>query len=150
MALKFTPDGDVESPAVARFDDVYAAIAEVIDPCSDAMGRPLSLVEMNLIRRIEITGESVVVGIVLTEPTCMYTFAIAEQVTNVIQTRCGEQLEVKVELDSDLPNGLWTEAQLSGVAAARLEALRDADRASLQATGTNDPNDLNNKELSHG
>lgn len=138
MGLKFTPDGDVESPAVARFDDVYAAVAEVIDPCSDAMGRPLSLVEMNLLRRIEITGETIVVGIALTEPTCLYTFAIAEQVTNVIQARCGEQLVVKVELESDLPNGLWTEAQLSGVAAARLEALRDGDRASLTANAMNE------------
>lgn len=138
MALKFTPDGDVESPAVARFDDVYAAIAEVTDPCSDAMGRPLTLVEMNLLRRIEITGESIVVGIALTEPTCIYTFVIAEQVTNVIQARCGEQLQVRIELESDLPNGPWTEAQLSGVAAARLEALRDADRASLQAAATDE------------
>ena len=138
MALKFTSDGDVESPAVARFDDVYAAIAEVIDPCSDAMGRPLSLVEMNLLRRIEIAGETVVVGISLTEPTCMYTFVIAEQVTNVIQARCGEQLVVKIELESDLPNGLWTEAQLSGVAATRLEALRDGDRASLAASAMNE------------
>ena len=137
MGLEFTPDGDIESPVIARFDDVYAAIAEVVDPCSDAMGRPLSLVEMNLVRRIEITGESIVVGIALTEPTCLYTFVIAEQVTNVIQDRCGDQLEVKVELESDLPNGLWTEEQLSRVAAARLAALRDADRASLQATAKN-------------
>ena len=136
MSLEMGVDGEADSQTmsvheVVRFEDVYAAVSEVIDPCSDAMGRPLSLVEMNLVRRLEISGKAIVVGITLTEPTCLYTFTIAEQVTATIQARCGEDLDVRVELDSDLPNGVWTEAQLSGVAAARLRALRDADRASL-------------------
>ena len=68
MSLEMGVDGEAESQTmsvhegtsvheVVRFEDVYAAVSEVIDPCSDAMGRPLSLVEMNLVRRLEISGK---------------------------------------------------------------------------------------------
>lgn len=139
MGLAVTPGGDVKCSSAIRFDEVYAAVVGVIDPCSESMGRPLSLLEMNLLRCIDVTEESVFIGVALTEPTCMYTFAIVEQITEAIRARLGDQVKVKVELSSDLPNEPWTEAQLSAVAASRLKALRDGDRASLETAGlTND------------
>jgi metal-sulfur cluster biosynthetic enzyme len=116
-------------PAPPRLEDVYRAVSAVNDPCSEAMGRPLSLIEMNLVRRIQIEPAAVVIGITLTEPTCLYSFLIAESVTEAVKASCGPDIEVRIELGSDLPASVWTENQLSTEAAERLELTRRSDRS---------------------
>ena len=59
----------------ARADLTEAAVRErlenVIDPCSEANGTDLDVIEMGLLRGIEIDGGDVTVDLRLTSPHCM-------------------------------------------------------------------------------
>jgi metal-sulfur cluster biosynthetic enzyme len=49
---------------------VLDALEEVVDPCSVAHGRPLSIVDMGLLRDLEIVDGVVTIGLYLTSPVC--------------------------------------------------------------------------------
>lgn len=55
-------------------DQILAALENVVDPCSKAMGRPMSIVELGLIdgEGVQIRDDRVEVGLVLTEPSCAF------------------------------------------------------------------------------
>ena len=55
-------------------EQVIAALENVIDPCSKATGRPMSIVDLGLVDKegVTIQGEGVEVGLVLTDPMCAF------------------------------------------------------------------------------
>src|SRR3712207_6399678 len=57
-----------ETPSL---DQVRARLNEVIDPCSAAAGARLSVLDMGLVRAIDIEGSQVTVCLRLTSPGCM-------------------------------------------------------------------------------
>ena len=95
------PPGD-DLPAEALrplgIREVVDAIDEVADPCSASMGRPIGLAEMAILRKVEVMGRSVSVGLCLTEPTCLYAFQIAESVQEHLHEVFGDDVEVKLEV----------------------------------------------------
>jgi len=79
-------------------EDVLGCLREIIDPCSAANGTNFNLVEMGVIKGIEIRGRVVSVDLRLTSPACfMLEFFITE-----IQRRVGSLSGVEsVEVQAD-------------------------------------------------
>jgi metal-sulfur cluster biosynthetic enzyme len=49
---------------------VQAALEGIVDPCGAATGVPLSILDMGLLRGVEIDGDQVLVDLRLTSPLC--------------------------------------------------------------------------------
>jgi metal-sulfur cluster biosynthetic enzyme len=88
----------------ARLETVaWSALQRVYDPCSQAWGRPLSIVDLGLVRAVEPRPDgSVRVLVSLTVPFCM---AVAT-IMRAVECRVGEVPGVEsvdVEIDQDTP-----------------------------------------------
>lgn len=104
--------------------DVEAVLDGITDPCSAALGRPIGLVGMGLVRDVAIDagadGVRVAVALTTTDPLCMVAPAFIDSVYRRVGAMAGV-LDVTVRLD----HGIWTEADLEpeareGLVAARL------------------------------
>ena len=103
---------------------VRAALNEIVDPCSAAAGAPAGLVDMGLVRRIEVragrTGARIDVVLGLTEPTCLMGFPFLRSARERLSA-LPEVEQVEVSLD---PAFEWTPAALDPAYAERLERRR--------------------------
>ena len=102
-----------ETPSL---DQVRACLNEVIDPCSAAAGARLSVLDMGLVRAIDIEGSQVTVWLRLTSPGCMMVpYFIRE-----VEERIGELPGVgSVVCRTDL--GLeWEPSMMTPLAVERL------------------------------
>lgn len=109
---------------------ILSALDEIKDPCSVASGAPLGLVEMGLIKQLDIsdTGE-VHIGLCLTAPFCHMIAFFQKETTARIGALPGV---TQVTLKPD--NGLdWTPARMSAAAQERRRQLLDAARADIAA-----------------
>ena len=59
---------------MATTERALAALENVVDPCSRATGRPMSIVDLGLVDKdcVTIQGDDVEVGLVLTDPMCAF------------------------------------------------------------------------------
>jgi metal-sulfur cluster biosynthetic enzyme len=85
--------------------DVRALLDEIIDPCSIAAGAPAGLVEMGLVRGVEVTsmpaGDAITVRIGLTEPGCMMGASFVVRVREALEPLPGvARVDVELEHDS--------------------------------------------------
>jgi metal-sulfur cluster biosynthetic enzyme len=105
---------------------VTRALDRVVDPCSNAMGLPLGLVEMGLVKDVEFdhAAAQVVVRLRLTSPCCSYGPLIAAAARTELQ-RIPGLASATVEIDH---GATWTPAALTTDAARRLEQRRAATR----------------------
>lgn len=95
-------------------------ISTVIDPCSQATGVPLNLLEMGLVRRAVWHGDHVEVDLRLTSPVCWYVAPMMEAVQRAITHHCGV-----TRVDCTADSGLeWESDMISASARHRLQALR--------------------------
>ena len=92
------------STAGVTRESVEAAISAVLDPCSIAMRRPMSLVTMGLIEEIAIDGGDVRVSLVLTDPMCFVQADLVRAVDEAVRAVDGVDT-VNVRIDRDV---LWT------------------------------------------
>jgi metal-sulfur cluster biosynthetic enzyme len=117
------------APAVPE-SDVLAALHRVIDPCSQSWQRPLSIVELGLVRRIDVAQPtSVRVDISLTTPFCMALPVIVQ----AIEQRVGEVPGVTgVDVRVD-PVVVWTIDLMTDEGRERLLAHRRRDAGTLAA-----------------
>jgi metal-sulfur cluster biosynthetic enzyme len=60
---------------------VHEHLQQVIDPCSAASVLPMSILELGLIRDVELVEGSLVVHLRLTSPSCMMVAYLAREVT---------------------------------------------------------------------
>jgi metal-sulfur cluster biosynthetic enzyme len=113
--------------------DVRAALNEIVDPCSAAMGAPAGIDDMGLIRDVDVAdGGHVTVRIGLTEPTCLMGPAFVRSAEERLSA-----LEGVADVDVALTSGLdWTPARMSASYAARLERLRATRRGTGAGPGT--------------
>jgi len=102
---------------------------EVVDPCSAATGSNLNIVEMGLIKSINITdGGHATIKLRLTTPTCnMVAYFIEE-----IERRVSPLSEItSVEIKPD--NGFeWTEEMMSDEAKRRRQSMLNKHAARYQ------------------
>jgi metal-sulfur cluster biosynthetic enzyme len=79
-------------------EEVRQQLTHVIDPCSKANGGELNIIEMGLLKSIDIEDGNVTINMRLTTPTCMMIAAFVQQ----IEEHVGEVSGVKsISLETD-------------------------------------------------
>jgi metal-sulfur cluster biosynthetic enzyme len=102
-----------------------AALHEVYDPCSQAWGRPLSLLDLGLVREVSANPQGqVTVRLSLTTPFCMGLATIMKSVEQRVMA-VPDVAEVIVEIDPCLP---WSPELMTEEGRERLARSRAADR----------------------
>jgi len=105
--------------------DVRRALEHAYDPCSQAWQRPLSLVDLGLVREVDVDGDGtarVVLG--LTAPYCMAVATLMQ----AVEHRAGEVpgvTGVVVDVDAAAP---WSPALMTDEGRRWLSRRRDSDR----------------------
>ena len=110
---------------------VRAVLNSIIDPCSRAAGVPAGIVEMGLIRSLEVrqepAGASITVTIRVTEPGCLMAYPFANEARKRLETLPGiASIAVKIDHVCD-----WEPAAMSPEYHARLEAHRAQRREAV-------------------
>jgi metal-sulfur cluster biosynthetic enzyme len=99
---------------------------EIVDPCSAAAGAPAGLVDMGLIRSLDVAdgedGAEVKVVVRVTHPGCMMAPVFLAQVQGLVQ-----ELPEVATIDASLDTGFdWTERDMSPAYRERLQQVRTA------------------------
>jgi metal-sulfur cluster biosynthetic enzyme len=96
---------------------VWAAIAEVVDPCSRLYGTDLSLVDLGMVERVSVDGAGAVhLELLLDDPLCMYTFVLQKELRERIASLDGvSSVDIVV-----LPDFSWSRERVNPAARARL------------------------------
>lgn len=89
------------SPATPDPLAVREKLDEIVDPCSEARGTDISIVEMGLLKRIEIDGGAVHIELRITSPSCMMVGYFIEQATERVGALPGVE-EVSLATDAGL------------------------------------------------
>jgi len=74
-ALAVAGDG----PA-ARRREALDRIDAIVDPCSQSLGRPVGLVAMGIVERLDVAGDKVTVLLLPTFPTCLFRGFFEEEI----------------------------------------------------------------------
>jgi metal-sulfur cluster biosynthetic enzyme len=110
-----------------RREAALAEIDGIVDPCSQAVGRPVGLVAMGMVERLDVTGNSVFVSVLPTFPACLFQGKFEDD----IQARVGalpwcESVSVRF-VHGDIT---WDETRMSPQARATLGRRRASAVAS--------------------
>jgi metal-sulfur cluster biosynthetic enzyme len=103
---------------------VLTEIDTIVDPCSQAQGRPVGLVGMGMIERVDIATGRIWVTVLPTFPTCMFRGVIQEEIESRLRTISWCQA-VSVRFAG--ADAIWDESRLSD--AARLALGRQSKAA---------------------
>jgi metal-sulfur cluster biosynthetic enzyme len=111
--------------------DVLAALDRVVDPCSQSWQRPLSIVDLGLVRRISVdTRHTARIEISLTTPFCLAVTIIMQ----AIEQRVGEVPGIdNVEVNVD-PTVVWSLELMTDEGRERLLAHRRRDSRGATTT----------------
>jgi metal-sulfur cluster biosynthetic enzyme len=116
--------------------EIRAALDAVLDPCSVVAGAPAGLVQMGLVRALELSegesGATIRVRIGVTEPGCLMGASFAAQARTQLE-RLDGVAHVEIELDhaSD-----WMPDDMDRDYQRRLDAVRATRRAALERQRT--------------
>ncbi|MEV6947384.1 metal-sulfur cluster assembly factor [Streptomyces sp. NPDC051172] len=118
-------------PATVTPEQVHTALHEVYDPCSQSWQRPMSLVDLGLVREVAVADDGrATVRISLTAPFCMAVPTIMQSVEQKVGAVEGVTA-VTVELDGGTP---WRPELMTDEGRALLAAARTEDRRTLPLT----------------
>jgi metal-sulfur cluster biosynthetic enzyme len=107
-------------PAEIDRTAVLEAVASVVDPCSIATGRPVSLIEMGLLTEVTIQAPDVTVTLALTSPVCLQAINIVAAVEDALSAVPGvERARCKIDAAAE-----WDPEMIDPIARAQLRALR--------------------------
>lgn len=106
-------------------NSVYESLREVTDPCSAATGSNLDIVEMGLVRSVDVTDGNVLVRMRLTTPACqMIPYFIVQ-----IRDHVGAIPDV-TDVDVDLDDGTeWSEEMMTAEARTHRQEVLDGYQA---------------------
>jgi metal-sulfur cluster biosynthetic enzyme len=116
-------------------ENVLAVLNTIIDPCAASAGAPGSIVEMGLVRRLEIEdgadGAHVHLGITVTEPTCIMYHSFVNDAHELLS-----RTEGVATVSFELPvYESWTELDMSPDLQRRLADARAQRRIRVTTTG---------------
>jgi metal-sulfur cluster biosynthetic enzyme len=106
---------------------VLSAAHHVVDPCSAAMGHPISIVDLGLVQRVDVTGDCVTVTVGFTSPCCEHGQRIADATAQQVRRKL-TNFAVRVEIDHSL---VWSERLASEATQVALSQRRSATRLAL-------------------
>jgi metal-sulfur cluster biosynthetic enzyme len=120
----------VERGVIVTQDAVRAAVNRVADPCARIAGTQIGLVDMGLLRSIEIAGARVRLTLAVTGPACMYApmfLSAAREAVLALPsvTHCEAALDTSYG---------WTPADMSEAARGRLASRPKLTRQPNAAT----------------
>jgi metal-sulfur cluster biosynthetic enzyme len=123
MAAGTTPPAAAAAEVRARVGEL---LNEVVDPCSVAAGAPAGLVDMGLIRELEVAegdrGLEVTVVVRVTHPSCMMAPIFLARVQGLV-----DELPEVSAIHASLDTGFdWTPADMTDEYRARLSRHRAA------------------------
>ena len=102
-------------------ESVYAALGEVIDPCSITAGAPLSVVDMGMVMDVSVDDQGVAsIGMRATSAMCTMIAGIMKAAEDRIAAVDGVT-EVRIKLSS---GPVWTEADMTDRGRSILNARR--------------------------
>ena len=109
----------------------------ITDPCSEARGTDISIVEMGLLKRIEVEDGSVHVELRITSPSCMMVGYFIEQANERVGSLPGVE-EVTLSTDAGLS---WRDEMMAEEARERRREHQQAlaDRYAEERTATAAP-----------
>jgi metal-sulfur cluster biosynthetic enzyme len=104
-------------------NEAWSALERIYDPCSVATRSPLNIVEMGLVREVEVDDDrGVRVSICPTSPSCMLMASITEGAEKELRAIDGVT-EVEVRIDADF---FWTPEAMTERGQAQLARHREA------------------------
>lgn len=113
---------------VVETEHIRDCLREIVDPCSAATGSNLNIVEMGLVKEINISGDHVDVEMHLTTPLCHMIPYFKKET----EQRIGDLKEVhSVELTTD-DGTEWTEEYMSEAATRKRQAVLNDQRAKYE------------------
>ena len=112
-------------------EEIRAELNTIVDPCSVAAGAPAGLVDMGLVRGLEVDdtpgGCTIRLTIGLTEPGCMVGASFVSRARELLSELPGvARVDVSLEHDCD-----WSPRDLDPDYATRLRAARALRRAAI-------------------
>lgn len=107
---------------------VLESLGSVVDPCMEAAGLGLSLVDLGIVRRVDVNEREIAVELGLTEPGCGFTHALVTKVEDAL-AELAHGRELSVSFNWSTP---WTEAMMTDAGRAVFGAARERNVASLR------------------
>ena len=109
-----SPESEVQDPTLAAF---LEALDSIPDPCCILSGKNLSIMDLGLINRVERDGDTVEVGITLTDTMCEFSIKIFADIESLADTVPGvETVKVVPEV---VP--IWSTDRLSDKAVSMIK-----------------------------
>lgn len=108
--------------------DVRERLRGIVDPCTAATGSHLDIVEMGLVKDIDVSDGIVTVDIRLTTPACHMVPYFIKEIQEHVEPLPGVD-SVKVETDRGLE---WTEDMMSSEAREKRQEVLDNYESRLQ------------------
>jgi len=125
---------------VTTADRVRDALRNVIDPCSAVTGSNLNIVEMGLVRSVDVQDEHVRVAMRVTTPACQMIAYFHSEIENQVESLSGVT-SVELEVDDGLN---WDEDMMSDDAKRRRqEQLQKRRQAYEEEVETHHGNSVN-------
>ena len=113
------PHGTVATPD--RRATVLATLDDIVDPCSRGLGRPVGLVGMGMIERLEISDGDVDVVVLPTFPTCLFRGVIEAEIERRLRALPWCRT---VSVRFAAADTVWDESRLSDAARKALGRVR--------------------------
>jgi metal-sulfur cluster biosynthetic enzyme len=88
---------------------VWRGLAGIGDPCHVLSGHGLSIVDVGIVNRVDVVGDTVEVGVTFTEAGCTFAYSIIEQIED-LAPGCPGVREIRV-VPEHYP--MWTPDRLS-------------------------------------
>ncbi|QTH20282.1 DUF59 domain-containing protein [Rhizorhabdus wittichii] len=120
---------DPSSPATAPGgrDEVERlvrdALRRVVDPCSIAAGVPIDVIDMGIIKAVDVRDGAIAITLRPTSPFCFQLDMIAAQIVAKVQEAVPHKVSTEVDFAAD-----WDPEMMSEQARARLRAVRPASQ----------------------
>jgi metal-sulfur cluster biosynthetic enzyme len=125
IAAQFRAAAAADAARAEAVANVRAALGEVYDPCSQAWQRPLSLVDLGLVREVDVDEAGhVSIRVSLTVPFCVAVATIMQAVERRVAELPGITA-VSVHIDQTAP---WSPELMTETGRRRLAEHRLADR----------------------
>jgi metal-sulfur cluster biosynthetic enzyme len=117
-------------------DQVTEALRSVVDPCSIATGVPINLVDMGIVRGINIADTHVEIQLRFTSPVCLQAINIASAIEDAVMAIDGVE---QVTCDTRSGAWEWKPEMMAPSAQARLRRLRPMPTTQLAERPTGRP-----------
>lgn len=85
----------------------YAALKTFVDPCSEGIGRPVSVVDLGLIEGVRMDGDAIHVNFCPTGPSCFFQISMMQEMERLVSEAVGMRCEVTIS------DEVWTPDRMS-------------------------------------